>query len=555
MLSLSGSQKTRLATLQKSSFYHFCKMHGYAPAEHEEFLLQLVKNDLQRIATAQGYDSYNQYPDDMKSVIDSTDYWTVTSNEHKRRASQIAEDIVKVQDLLPINWDYVRNLADELEIGYANKDELIRNVITALPHIPMFEVDFNAFVGKELLLDNIPCVCVHESLPTASRSLIDVLSNGMFHFNPDRNGVELRNPAELMEIGRKQWFMEACKTCMDMVLGRSTGGYLEREACASLSIPELFLPIRTMTATAHYFTWFHEYGHLLMGHLQRDPCHEIEYEADAFALRIVEATASNDLRGPYVRFGAFSLLTILHLIETVENVKESISHPPAKKRISRLLRMVKEEDVDAVRSVVSSMITLVQAVAEHYYLAPSELDALNANIIKLDKLFAENLDKIVGDINVINATFPLCVEIVSHPLLSCLPTQVQIYELRHCIGTFLLRFISFGEIDDLHFLLGCLEFLDLAENGHLRSGFRQATLSDLEAQILDSYRKTQKSYYLDRANQVRNEIKRVASQEEIEQKKDKVIRFGNRFIKIGFIIFVLGIIMIIFVIAINIGVR
>jgi len=528
-LRLSDRQARHLAKLKKQSFHRYCEEHRYSPDEHEEFLLKLVKSDLRRIATAQGYDSYDQYPDDMKSVIDSTDYWAVTCDAHKRRASQIAEEIVKSQDLLPINWDYVKNLADELELKYTDKDELIRNVITGLPHIPTFEVEFNAFVGKELLVDNIPCVCVHESLPTASRSFIDVLSGGMFHFNPDRNGVELRNLSELIEISRDKKFMEVCKTCMEMIFGRSTGAVLYEKYLASLSTPELFLPVRTITTSAHYFVWLHEYGHLLMGHLLREPCHEVEYEADNFAWRVVEAKAAgNPHQGPYLRFGAFSMLNIFQLIEIVQNSIESESHPTARKRIRRLIRLVKEEDAAEIRGVISSMLTLFQATAEYHYNASYKFmrsysgrmkkegdqsyEALRTNIVRLAEIFEENLDKSVNDVSVLNATAQICEAIIYHSELSSIPTKIQVDVLKKCMGTFQLKFVTLGEIGDLRDLLNCAECLEETENGYLPLGFRQNMLSLLESGLLDIYYKNQERRYFDRAIQVRNEIERAASQ-------------------------------------------
>ena len=366
-LQLTSEQARRVDIIQKRSFHRLCKERGVAPEEYETLLLEVLKDDVRRIAAAMGYNSHDQLPADMKATLLATDYWAGKADTNRRHASQLAQTIAKHQDVLPINWDYLYGLARELELSTADRRTLVAEIVSALPHIPIFDAEFNAFVKRESLIDNIPCVCVYECLPSASRGLIDVFCHGMFEFDAKRNGIALKTSKELKRIGSERQFMDACKTCMDMVFGRTVVAVLDPEVCAS-SNSDLFLPVRIMKASAHVFAWFHEYGHLLMGHLDRAPCHELEFEADLFAWRVVQGEASGDaFKGPYTRFGAVALLSILQLIEIVQARSESKSHPAAGKRIVSLLQSADEQEVLQIAQILASILELFQATARTHY--------------------------------------------------------------------------------------------------------------------------------------------------------------------------------------------
>src|SRR5205807_9264812 len=157
---------------------------------------------------------------------------------------------------------------------------------------------------------------------------------------------------------------------LEMVLARADRGAFESARLLSKSWPDVQLDCRFMFMGAATFARLHEYGHLLMGHLEKPQRHALEYEADAFAYKVL-TEASRGISGGYfgsfpVKVGAISLLVMLLLIEAIEKHLPSPTHPSAAHRIMALLQDESRESATLLFYVEAILAICKTTIESHY---------------------------------------------------------------------------------------------------------------------------------------------------------------------------------------------
>jgi len=83
------------------------------------------------------------------------------------------------------------------------------------------------------------------------------------------------------------------------------------------------------------FVALHEFGHLLMGHLEKPYVPSLELEADSFAAKTLVNVAKDRYELSWIAFGLATIFNILEMIEVLnENTLET--HPKAAERLAAL---------------------------------------------------------------------------------------------------------------------------------------------------------------------------------------------------------------------------
>lgn len=90
------------------------------------------------------------------------------------------------------------------------------------------------------------------------------------------------------------------------------------------------LIVRVMTGAQH-FVWHHEFGHLLRGHLERRPSHQVEREADEFAAAVTLSKGVNQAFWESV--GVVFLFLSLRIVEQRNGTSANQTHPPIRERL------------------------------------------------------------------------------------------------------------------------------------------------------------------------------------------------------------------------------
>lgn len=351
VLRLDNSQQERLRELERRSFYEYCERMGYDPSQHEAAILNLAKQELRRILeTAE--QRLGRAPTaaqiHAQILLATPDWWSFKRLQRKAELEALAGHIAGLESTLPINWDYLGGIAREFNLDppQASSPRSLCSFLSAIPHVCRYGTRFNAFVGRETLIDGLPCICVYEQLIAAAEAFLDVVMRQVLR--PSGAGrVSVVDENQWERIGSQPAFRAACRSAIEMVLARTDVAVNEADHTLSGSWPEMQLQWLLMSSGAADFVRWHEYGHLLMGHLLSEPGHSLEFEADHFAYEVVANSYAKTAGASFwSKVGALGVLVMILLIELIEQRPPSKTHPPAQKRIAALLRDGKDESIN-----------------------------------------------------------------------------------------------------------------------------------------------------------------------------------------------------------------
>ncbi|MCJ7761269.1 hypothetical protein MUP59_09055, partial [Candidatus Bathyarchaeota archaeon] len=261
-----------------------CRRVKRDPAEYEQLILTTTKSNLRELIAGHKSPELTEWHSrETDELLNAPDFWTFKRIQKERETQDIIRHICKNMQTLPIAYSYMAGLCRQLNISMPRSEDSssLNSFLDSIPVVILFDLTFNAFVEEKTLVDGvIPCVCMYELLITASDFFIDFTLAAAISFvsGMARSTEQWR----CRELGAQPSFQEELKQCIDLVLGMSVSVDLKYGDLLR-SNPDMLLPFMIMSAGASRFVWYHEYGHLLMGHLNVGACHEVEFAADRFA--------------------------------------------------------------------------------------------------------------------------------------------------------------------------------------------------------------------------------------------------------------------------------
>jgi hypothetical protein len=254
--------------------------------------------------------------------------------------------------MLPIDWRYIEALSAGLDLKI-RKDDRPRwcaELLEGTPTVRLFELDFNAFATVHARLGNRPCICMYDHLMFACYWVLEFLYAYVFRDrDPAAQGFRIPSGEKLRERGRQPAFVDECVNYLKLLYRRKSPAFVpEGGTRFSRVSPQVFWHFSAAVAGACDFVWHHECAHLLMGHLEIGPCHQVEFEADDFAWSVIRATNYNGpALSPWYRIGAVSMLTLIAVLDLIAG-SDSATHPPGTARLSRIFaRLTPADGLDA----------------------------------------------------------------------------------------------------------------------------------------------------------------------------------------------------------------
>lgn len=356
-MNLTPQQREQIAATERASFMQMCKRAGVPSDEYERGALRGLQREVEQTLQAlMAWCDTDGGESGFDEILRTSDFWVARRLVTESRRASIVDNIIEAVDELPINDKYVDRLARALSpdectpkqsVGHA-----VRVLLRLVPTISLFGGEFNARVWKESVFDGMPCVCVYETLHATVAWMANVLTLALVRGEPAQ-GVWPANAAACAQVATDPSHMELCHKSFDLVAGTALTiqGPIEYTAMSEQS-PEWTAIHRLIEAGAQGFVWYHEFGHLLLGHFDRRPSHDIENEADSFAFSLLHHQFSEDGWLEWGCFGAVITMFTLVVLEASRGQRHCSSHPPAETRLRRLLSWA-EEHVDS--KVVSEL--------------------------------------------------------------------------------------------------------------------------------------------------------------------------------------------------------
>jgi|GEM_PF-5174788 len=337
MFTLTANQKEKIRALHDDSFSEYCDTCGYEPKEHAELLLRMARTKMEHILEGVDLNSLpqNEFGSRLRSAVHrmraAKDFFEFRNVEHEERRHDTCAAILRLASELPIEYEYVEGLSRDLGLASAPESDSVARLIEAVPIVSSWDFEFNAFVEGASLVDAVPCICVYETLLSTCDSVLHRVVPLALDFD---GGVK---PAEInicKERGENPEFVEELRGCISMAMGEAN--FVK---CGAVETDKMtYATVHVMVAASVQFVWYHEFGHLLQGHLMQPESHQLEFDADAFAFQIMACEPRDQSVDIWSALGSLTPLLIIDILETISQSPESQSHPKAKCRINRALK-------------------------------------------------------------------------------------------------------------------------------------------------------------------------------------------------------------------------
>lgn len=217
---------------------------------------------------------------------------------------------------------------------------------------------FNASVAISAGHLSTPFVVFYDLLNAALNNLILVLLQIVGDWRAD-NTFDVVGPDEAQLRSRESPFNEGLILSLQFLFCDSAVINLPEPALSFVGERRKILPMLLAAVDgAQSFVWFHEYGHLLKGHLRRRPSPTIEFEADDFAIVVTGNPTQKKGLSSWAFLGVVFLFLALIAIEERNGGGAHESHPPARERLQRLLQRIERSNRVFTRTAMSAAAAL-----------------------------------------------------------------------------------------------------------------------------------------------------------------------------------------------------
>lgn len=218
-----------------------------------------------------------------------------------------------------INWKYLYSVSKKHSLSKLNeKTPSLKDLLMKFPVAFMFEYEFDAYVEHEVNEMNPPGLFFNYLL---LHSITELTHLAAWHWTIKMSPESIHSDSK---IPSESDLNNEAARLISFLLGKVL--FSQRYISNELE-PELFLVAMTTEINALSFITFHEYSHLVLGHLNLPRNKNQEYEADWLSILTLTKT-----RTPYKEFSIVMVFALINIIECVFSQKMD-THPSSTNRM------------------------------------------------------------------------------------------------------------------------------------------------------------------------------------------------------------------------------
>ncbi len=355
--SLNPSQQAILTIKEHTSFLQHCQTNGWVPsAKEKEFYEQYIQDTHRQIKNLKKSirQSNNQkigkneideiIAGSFTPLLNTKNYWELIHWVNSQRQQQLVEAIVPNAAKLPINYSYLSKLAAQMGLPSpsSNSTKELETLMLVIPTMNIYELNFNAYVGKESIVGGIPCICTYTVLPGLIDYFVNIFLSGMV--SPDSGDMNMASNEHVIAFASKPEFVASCTSGIQALHGKFADVICCPETYFSHSHPHKARVYMDVLIGASHFVCFHEFGHLLLGHLDSEYTSQQEFDADNFAARVVLSECSDRKQLNSRIVGIMIVFNMIAILETISAINDGI-HPPVLNRVQALKEVFSSVDI------------------------------------------------------------------------------------------------------------------------------------------------------------------------------------------------------------------
>lgn len=371
---LNRTQKRLLIAKERESFIRHCKRSGWNPKDVEKKLFENFRQRDSEIVEGlrQGAkkNNFELELDSFNPLLRNKNYWQYLHWQTDMKRRMITDWICEADMILPINYGYVSKIAKMMGLSGVSEEnpDSLKNFLLNVPLMNLFDLEFNAFVSEDTIIDGIPCVCVHTSLPELAEFYTNLFLCVLI---PEKvqSRMQLESDKAFNHKVKSREFVWSCVSGFLALLGATTElGMVPKYQFTKIH-PQLTYEFLTSLHGSSGFVGLHEFGHLLMGHLEKIYDPSLELEADAFAAKTLVNKAKDWSTLQWIALGLAITFNILEMIEVLKYWKEKDAdgrtternptiletHPKAEDRLAALENEIQGINLCGVGNVIKQL--------------------------------------------------------------------------------------------------------------------------------------------------------------------------------------------------------
>lgn len=356
---LNKTQKRLLIAKERESFIQHCNKMGWNPKDQEKKFYEnfiqrdreIIEGQLQRVRNG----NFEPDPHAFDPLLRNKNYWQYIRWQTAEKRKILTNSICEAAPSLPINYNYASKIAKIMGLSEISESKAssLENFLLNIPLMNVFDLEFNAFVTGDSIIEGIPCVCFYSSLPELAEFFTNLFLSALV---PEKIEDRITFPSDesLDDKANSPEFIASCVSGLRGLLGTTTKVLIVPKCYFSKLHPSLTVEFFNALNGSSRFVGLHEFGHLLMGHLDKSHISSLELEADAFAARTLVKTAKNWQELQWRALGIATLFNILEIIEVL-NPLGLRTHPRPTDRLAALESEIQGVNICGVGSAIKQL--------------------------------------------------------------------------------------------------------------------------------------------------------------------------------------------------------
>ena len=347
---MTETQNKLLYEKEVSSFQRHCIECGWDPKNKEkEFYDQYISSTQKAMnGTIERGVPKEIAEDAFRGLLQNKNYWDLLRWTTREKKQQIIGEISKAIRRIPSNYSYLSKLSGLMKLPKPSKEnpDSIIVLIKNIPVMNIFELDFNAFVIGRTTISNIPFVCYYTLLPGLIDHFVNIFLSAL---TPAKANEYIDFPSnEALRITAKNpEFMVCCMSGMLSLIGAAADLYKIPSMYFSEKHPQLGPELFSALCGSSYFVSFHEYGHILLGHIEMAHTLDLEHQADIFALQVLLESEKDKKLLSWRILGVAILYNVFEMLNCLDPPLDK-THPTPTERVAALDKHLPNIDLCAI---------------------------------------------------------------------------------------------------------------------------------------------------------------------------------------------------------------
>jgi|GEM_PF-5433039 len=323
------------------------ELEGYFLFSHKKEIIQVMEKEGQSIDL--------EVLRSFQETLRINDYWEIHRKLRHRVNNSDSEFLTRTINenvhILPINWGYVHgelmlsifDLLPGLATSMYDEEKIIdplETIFRLIPRVGYFNLDFNIFLTGNSKILGLPGICIYNHLYNVVTMFIDNVAWLMFMAeSSDEIKMRTEKDIDTRLTAMGSFALLHIRNCLNALLCR-------RLICTAVPFEyhdvSFMRHIEFIQAFGCSLIKYHEYGHLLMGHIKAKPSKKLEYNADRFA-NLIQLITYKELLVTHRVVGQTIIMFLLHFREEVLALNDE-NYPRGKERLNKLMDVNKEEE-------------------------------------------------------------------------------------------------------------------------------------------------------------------------------------------------------------------